>query len=205
MSYTPNLEVLARGLARKIGQYKDSPNLDGLLSAFLEQVQTLENNIAAVNASRDVDKATGLSLDAIGALVGRPRAGLADDLYRVFIKGQTLVNRSRGTAEDIIAAVLAVVSNSGKRAYLVERTTSRSFELRVIGPVTAYEAQVLPGIVKRARAAGVRATTLMEPAGTTGPYLTLSPTALITTSTTQGLGDSSDPAVGGQLITVYDS
>ena len=72
------------------------------------EVQELENAIVACFAVRDIDAATGATLTSIGKLVGAcPRGTFNDVDYRKRIRVQILVNKSHGTAADLIAIAKA--------------------------------------------------------------------------------------------------
>jgi hypothetical protein len=89
------------GLARVISQYRWKPRLNTNLAILLNQVQLLDDAISAVLLAFDLDTAVGWRLDWLGGLVGQPRRGTSDEVYRVYIRARIRVNRSLGKVRDI--------------------------------------------------------------------------------------------------------
>jgi hypothetical protein len=77
-------------------------NFETLLGVLLKPFQRLENAMIQVRDGYDPDTAVGVQLESDGKLVGQPRAGLADDVYRRYIKARILVNRSTGKREELL-------------------------------------------------------------------------------------------------------
>jgi hypothetical protein len=82
------------------------PKLGALISAFTDQVQDLENALYEMILGRALPWATGVTLERIGNMVGRPRPayGLAatdDRSYRALIYAQIVANTSYGTTEEV--------------------------------------------------------------------------------------------------------
>lgn len=107
---THNTSVQADGLALLTSD-NQKPNIQGLLSAWLAVAQDLEDAIWEVYESRILENATAAQLDLLGAIVGALRNNLSDADYRIAIKIQIRVNRSKGQAQDLVAiGVLAGVN-----------------------------------------------------------------------------------------------
>jgi hypothetical protein len=105
-----DLTVVADAIAHLTGDNK-KPNIIGLLTAWLQVAQELEDSIWETYESRLIDVATDAQLDLLGVIVGALRNNLADTDYRTAIKIQIRVNRSKGRASDLVAiGVLAGVS-----------------------------------------------------------------------------------------------
>ena len=90
----PEVDHIATGLARVITQYRGRPYFNLLLAVYLEQVQHIEDAIHDVVDTWKLDSATGWRLDALGDLVGQPRIGDNDDVFRTYVKARILANRS---------------------------------------------------------------------------------------------------------------
>lgn len=91
------------GLARLLWQYRGSqPRLQGLLGAFLDGLQSLEDLAFEVLAGRWPLTAIGAQLDTLGKIVAQPRGDLLDDPYRLMILGRIFVNLHDGRVEDFI-------------------------------------------------------------------------------------------------------
>lgn len=94
------------GVGLLIEQYKGMPRLEGMLRAYLNRVQELEDAIWSVIIGRLVDYAVGIQLDVLGRLVGQVRNGATDEPYRARIRARIAANRSLGTPDDIIRVAL---------------------------------------------------------------------------------------------------
>ena len=90
------MDHIATGMARVIAQYRGRPYFSLLLASYLEQVQHVEDAIHDVVDVWKLDNATGWRLDALGDLVGQPRIGDNDEVFRTYIKARVLANRSDG-------------------------------------------------------------------------------------------------------------
>lgn len=98
-----------QGLALLISQYRNKPRLRWWLTAYLNQVQELEQAIFDVIFGRWLDKAVGQQLDVLGKIVKEPRLARLDDSaagpiagYRNAIRARIRINRSEGGLQDIL-------------------------------------------------------------------------------------------------------
>ncbi len=108
--------------------------VQGILDSWIQQVQLLENAVFDVIDKRMLDAATFAQLDSLGSLVGEPRLGRPDDIYREAIRLRILVNRSQGRAEDVIkVAGIATADN-----FTYEEVGTANWE------VTAFESVIWP-------------------------------------------------------------
>lgn len=97
---THNIDALARLLY----QYKNSSNLQGLITGlFGTQVQELEDALWPLFDRLNIDTQEGTQLDGIGSIVGQTRMGLSDDLYRIWLKAKIAKNVSEGDIERVIS------------------------------------------------------------------------------------------------------
>jgi hypothetical protein len=99
-------------------QYSEKPRLAALLASYAQEIQELEDAIWAVRLGRFLDNAVGAQLDVIGKLVGEPREGRADNVYRVLITGKIRVNWSLGRPKDVIETVRAVQGPENTHRYV---------------------------------------------------------------------------------------
>lgn len=60
-------------LDRVLTQYRESPNLLGLMATYLTQLNEVEDVIASIESKFDIDTAVGEQLDIIGRWLGFPR------------------------------------------------------------------------------------------------------------------------------------
>lgn len=102
--YELNEDHTTEALNLLIEFFKHGPRNQAFLTAVMAQVQELEQEAWDVYTSFDVDTAVGDQLDIIGTLVGEGRGDYADDdEYRAGIRVRTLVNRSEGKLEELVA------------------------------------------------------------------------------------------------------
>ena len=105
MSWTPILDHIAQAKERLLEQQKNKPGIEGTLTAFVEQIQDIEDVLNALGTERAVDTAEGVQLDKIGEIVGIERElGQSDEDYRIEIKAKIVQNMNQGTPEEVIAA-----------------------------------------------------------------------------------------------------
>jgi hypothetical protein len=110
MNVTRITDHVDQALARLIQQYKEKPNLAALITAFVDQIQDLEDAIFDLDEGRQFFNGTtypavGDQLDGIGALVGARRNGLDDATYLIFIIGTIAQNFSDTTIPTMITIV----------------------------------------------------------------------------------------------------
>jgi len=100
------------GLDTLIQIYKTKPKLLAWLTAFLEQIQDLENAYFELITERTIDAAVGVQLDGLGKIVGQAREGRNDDNFRLWIKAKIRATRSSGYVNDLIAIALLVTTDN---------------------------------------------------------------------------------------------
>lgn len=125
---------VAKGLALLLQQWRSSPKLMGILATYLRQFQTLENVTWDVINSRMLDTAVGAQLDMLGDLVGEARRGRSDIDYRAAVKLRIRVNRSQGTAEDVID----VARQGGGVTPLYRQYPNFTWEIELLNPAAPY-------------------------------------------------------------------
>lgn len=113
--------------------------------------------LESVRDSRNIDKASGKSLDLLGANVGQFRNGEDDDFYRLLIKTRIIANLSIGDAPTINHVMSALI----KEVYLgleeVWWNRDHLFEPAAIKLQLGPIAKRIPyEIINRVKAAGVR-------------------------------------------------
>lgn len=194
-----------RAVAKFLEQFKGQPYLDAVARSYLNRVQELENAIWEVLLIRGIDLSEGVGLDAIGRVVGRYRLGLDDIDYRIALRGQIRINRSSGTAEDVIA--VGVLSLPAGFTFSFDEVGTAILRVHVDQTV-GFNPLVLFDNLNRTRAGGVRLLLEYLPSAVTPDNaFTLSDSTSVTNNPALGLGDAANPlpAVGGFLITVIQS
>lgn len=104
---------IARG--RVTQQFKDKPNFDKLLRTWLKDPEDLQNTLSDIDDMKFIDKAEGVQLDNIGAIVGQPRLLVDADLIAFFGFQGKSISRSYGSLDD--------PSEGGRWKGLEEETT----------------------------------------------------------------------------------
>lgn len=83
-------------------QFKDNPELTGILRAIGSQMNIAQNDILELISAYDLNEAEGSTLDVIAGNVDLKRDGRTDRELRKAIKLRIAVNVSKGTATDLI-------------------------------------------------------------------------------------------------------
>lgn len=206
---------------RVITQYKDSVNLNKIISVYTQQIQEFEDAAFALINERTLDGSIGFQLDQMGTILDEIRNGLDDDDYRIVLKAKIAENVSEGTPEDLIG-IFKVLLNPEEVHY--NEIYPAGFELTAIGdqdPVSSIER--VKQAINRAKPAGVELVSvkqvtrfpefsfLDDPDPTGGGFRDL--LVLSETSTPFvffddpdpngiGLGDANNAALGGDFSTI---
>lgn len=126
------------GLDLLIQEHKGKPRLEGLITAYLNRVQELENAIWSVIVGRLIDHAIGVQLDALGKLVGQRRDGTSDEVFRTRIRARIAANRSLGRPGDLIrVALLASALDPSEMFYWELQPATVLVELLELDPAVA--------------------------------------------------------------------
>jgi hypothetical protein len=103
MAAERNTTHIARGLEKILGQHQDKPIIKALVTSYLRRTQRVEDMAWSVVSELNIDAGTGWILDAIGRIIGRGRSTYASDaVYRIALRAQIAINRSRGRVRDIV-------------------------------------------------------------------------------------------------------
>lgn len=147
-----------RALDRLLEQQKAKPVLAAVVGALSTQVQALENMFQSLLSARAITTATGDQLDGLGALVGEPRNGRTDTEFRIAIRARIAINRSSGTANEILGVLTAATADPAEFTldFKFVPEYPAGFAVRAIGILSAANAALLAGLAGEAKAAGVR-------------------------------------------------
>lgn len=188
--------------SRLYEQFKELPNWLAIVDAIAARVQALEDAIRDCYTITSIDDSEGAQLDVLGRLVGEPRYGRADDVYRLYIRAKVRANKSSGTMADLYAVLRAMFGQS------LEATITPAPPAGIIVTIAApalnpdEQAAALHFLII-AKAAGVRLWLETTPAGGNDADLfTLLDPEHLTDGLQPGLGlsDANDKSVGGQLV-----
>lgn len=132
------------------------PKTKDLYYVIFGGIMDIDTTINSIRDSRDIDKATGITLDLIGGNVGQYRQGEDDDLYRLLIKTRIIANLSNGdipTINNVLSAVLKEVFIGVQEAWHGDGYNEpASIKLKL-----SKDASQLPfELIDRVRAAGVK-------------------------------------------------
>jgi hypothetical protein len=145
-----------RAVDRLPMQNKGVASIEGLVRAFANQIQDLENAYFGLLVLRQIGIATGSQLDVIGKIVGAPREGLGDDDYRLRIRAQILVNRRSGEIETLLQIARLLIAGTPTLEEFEPACailTARGLTFLPAGPTE------LANMLRNAKAAGVRLLT----------------------------------------------
>ncbi len=138
--------------ARLIERWKNKDNFRALQRTYLPEIREVENALWLVWVSRFVDYAADEQLDLLGRIVGERRQGRTDPNYRLRIKARILINKSFGTADDILG-MLGVIESAQAR---ITEFEPASFRVDFDGPLQGVASLTeIAGLVSEARAAGI--------------------------------------------------
>lgn len=187
-----HLEVM---LARLPEEFKTVPELVAVLTLLARQVQDLEDAFRDLLTKRGL-AGQGAQLDAVGRLLDETRDGEADDVYRARLAAKVREMRGSGTYQDVLDIMRLLSGNvvgythAGGASFLLD-----------VGRIAAADVVTAASrFLARSKDAGVLGEglytvdtlaltfTLGDASGGSVPGL--------------GLGDASDPTVGGSLAGV---
>lgn len=91
-----------RAVARLPAQFRENPDVVGLVRALCLRAQELEDALWALATERFL-RGSGAQLDQVGALLTEPREGATDEAYRLRLTARARALRSSGTIPDLLA------------------------------------------------------------------------------------------------------
>ena len=201
---TQSTDHAPRAATRFLEQFRNKRNLQALLKSYTDQIQALENATWEILENSNLREGRGVILNAIGRVVGRPRAGLADSDYLRAIRTQIRINRSSGRAKDVIQ--VAQLSFPDGLAFTYSEGYPAGIVIAILELVD-FAIQVSFRDLIRTKAGGVRLF-LLAPLYPPEECFTLADWASVPTDvydTALGLGYSADPDMGGHFILALGS
>jgi len=189
-SVIDRVEHETQGLARLLRQYVDRPRVEGFLSAYLEQVQSLDDLAIEVMTQVWPLTAIGAQIDVLGKIVGRARGGMLDDEYRLWVLAKIFINRSNGRIEEFydVLDILGFTGHIIREAYpclvVVEL-------YEAIAPSTVFD------LLDTARAAGARLDLVYSTTTRAATFRASSIYGGDDTTAANGAGSVYDGSVGG--------
>lgn len=166
MTIAPSTTHVARAV-HEITPPMQRPKHMANVAAKIRPFQRVEDLCWALLAKLSIATGEGWILDAIGRIVGRGRNGLSDDLYRVMLRVQILINRSNGSIPELLNILRTAVNDP---AWSFRATLGdASIEIAGFGPLVTGMTPLLWSFLKDAKAAGVglEYQGWLEPSGAT--------------------------------------
>jgi hypothetical protein len=188
-----------KALSRLLVQFKDKPRIRDLITAFVDQIQDIEDAFWDLLVDRTIDNAVGAMLDILGRIVGaRNRSGDGDDQYRLIVKVQIAVNRSNGSPEALLN-ISRLLWGTGNFRLL--ETFPAAIVLTVLVPFLT-DPFVLAPLLKDAVSAGVGFSFVTSPDDPTTVFEFGSAAAYPEDGSLLGFSSVYDGSVGGVLAVV---
>lgn len=144
---------------------KEDSNIGKVLLLLSEQIDDLNESFFAIENYRDLNQATGSTLDLIGKAIGQPRGKATDEVYRILLRARIARNASDGTTDKIINALALALNTDPSDIRISELTDGGVYEPATVGLVNLpIEALLGAGmtatqfgiLLQRVVAAGVR-------------------------------------------------
>lgn len=152
MALTKNTDHVKTALKRLLSKEKGHDIFRAWVKSYVARVQELEDTAWDVLEKRTLD-GEGAQLDAIGRLVMRYRGDLDDDNYKIALRAQIRVLRSKGKPFDL--EDITTLSLPAGFDYLYDEDYPKSTTIEVVGAVD-FNADVLWYNLVRAKPAGTR-------------------------------------------------
>lgn len=149
MPVTPITDHVDQGLGKLIQRFKGKPRFAAWCKSHLKQVQLLEDACWAFLNSLDLDTADLPRLTLLGKIVGQPVVGTLEQ-FRLYVKVRVLVNRSRGTAPNLIKIARILLGDIKFTAYQPARIT-----IEALAPLAGRDPVYSILLLREAKLAGV--------------------------------------------------
>lgn len=201
MALTKNTDHVKTALKRLLSKEKGHDIFRAWVKSYVARVQELENTAWDVLEKRTLD-GEGAQLDAIGRLVVRYRGDLDDDNYKIALRAQIRVLRSKGQPRDL--EDVATLSLPIGFDYRYDEDYPKSTTIEVVGAVD-FDIDVLWYNLVRAKPAGTRLWLIWGETTTTNEFSFCGGTAEEEDAANGFSDDSELNATGGALANVYGS
>jgi len=138
-----------------ISQFADKTNLDGMIDAYVEQVQIVERVLFDLLEDRGLASAVGEQLDVLGRLIKQPREGRNDANYRAALSARVGLNLGSGTMENVISMLKSV---AGPIQINMTEFFPASFEAELGVPIDPLSLDMprIATLMSDARGAGIK-------------------------------------------------
>ena len=113
----------------------EDSNIGKVLLLLSEQIDDLNGSLIAIENYRDLNQATGTTLDLIGKALGQPRGKATDEVYRILIRARIARNASDGTTDKIIHALALALNTEPTDIKVSELSDGGVYEPATVGLV----------------------------------------------------------------------
>ncbi|MCP4570680.1 MAG: hypothetical protein GY841_24105 [FCB group bacterium] len=120
---------LEEAYAELVEVFRDKENIRKVLSAFVTQIQELEDVFADIRRIKDMTEAEGDQLDGTAAILNQARGPRSDAQMRKAITARSLLTKTGGTINEMIALLKAMLGD-------VDMTVSEDFPAAFVIDVT---------------------------------------------------------------------
>lgn len=193
--YVQDTTYVPDALAAFYVQFQNKPALQGLLTAYMNRVQEIENAFWQLLMDCSLDNAVGDALDQLGRILNFLRGILTDDEYRIILKAVVRARQSSGTGDDVLATLLLALGSTFPFTY------AEGFASILITPhqTLPVDGSVLLSVLDIAKSGGVQLE-LETPPVADGLLFEFAASGLynVTGDSVQGFSDTSQ-VTGGQL------
>ena len=130
--------------------HHQKPRFMALVQAVLSQAEELMNLITAMPSELSTDRAAGVCLDLLGALVGvsRPAGNMADSSFRLLVRAGALLNHWPGSNETVPDILSALFPGRGAKLTDNQDGTVTFMMTGALPPVPLEEILPVPAGVK---------------------------------------------------------
>ena len=134
MSISQTTAHVTEALVNLLEQFKNKPKMAALLTAYVNQIQDIEDAFYGLMLGRWLDNAEGTQLDGLGDIVGESREGRYDEDYRLAIRARIKINLCEGTPEQILEIFWAMTDS----ALQIKDYYPAAFVLTILEAITGY-------------------------------------------------------------------
>jgi hypothetical protein len=154
------IEILQKMLDLLTSAYNKRPDgmIGKLFSIFAEAIAGVMNTLTIIGAWRNIDQASGTTLDRIGNNFGVARGNASDNFYRLMIKVKITAMLSGGDIDTVITAVAVLLNIEPSDVELVENYPAKVWlyiNEDVVDPEYIEYAPLTASIIFRLIAAGI--------------------------------------------------
>lgn len=171
------------------------PIINLLDCLYGKQLSELEEASLKLNRLYNIDDSEGDELDVIGGLIGQPRFGWPDNMYRLFIKARAVANSSTGTTNEVLTALEILTDSS---SYIQVYTMA----IDVCGNITAELAPYIRQFMEDVVDAGVEILTVQY--SVPGLFGFSDETGTINSDDCGTFGDETDNSIGGNFSDILN-